>query len=433
MPGTPIAALILFLTLLAGCAETRPVSRPADADARIVEIQTDLALDPESPALLREIGVLYMQTNRPVEAEPFLSQAYDQGDRHPELVFYKGLSTELLNDFKEAIPYYAQYVDVPRTSRYRRYMQGRYDWLTRQVVREEMIQYVQPEQDLVPGDAPAATIAVYSLYFQGATPQFQPLGRGLAELISIDLAQLSQLTIVERVRMQALLDEMRLGPYLDPATAPRVGRILRAGRIVSGAYDVLGDNSLRVDLGAWQYDLDDEPAYQSSTDNIDNLFRFQKTLVYDLVGGLGITLTPEERERIEFIPTQNIQAFLAFSRGLEEEDKGNYAAAANHYRQAAVIDPGFQMALDRAEAAENIDAMNGSVADVLDLVAVDVLAGAPELDLLGDRIRNLRSEPGLGIDTTTDPDSREPATESAGIQPGSGLGDPPPPPRGNNR
>src|SRR5207244_643443 len=64
----------------------------------------------------------------------------------------------------------------------------------------------------------------------------QPLSRGLAELIATDLAYIRTLRLLERLQIGMLLDELKLGrsDRVDPATAARVGRLLRAERLVQG-------------------------------------------------------------------------------------------------------------------------------------------------------------------------------------------------------
>src|SRR5690606_14938428 len=51
-------------------------------------------------------------------------------------------------------------------------------------------------------------------------------------------------------------------------------------------------------------------------------------------------------------PTQSLQALLQFGMGLLAEDQGDYATAARHYDGAALTDPSFQTARDRAAEAD---------------------------------------------------------------------------------
>jgi hypothetical protein len=64
---------------------------------------------------------------------------------------------------------------------------------------------------------------------------------------------------------------------------------------------------------------------------------------------MGIALTPAEQRAIAERPTADLQAFLAFSRGLEADDQGRFTEAAQFYQQAAARDPSFRAAKERAE------------------------------------------------------------------------------------
>src|SRR6185437_11223973 len=66
------------------------------------------------------------------------------------------------------------------------------------------------EQQLASTAGPANTVAVMPFRFTGSDTSLQPLERGFAELVTTDLSRSSQLTVVERERLQALLDEMAL-------------------------------------------------------------------------------------------------------------------------------------------------------------------------------------------------------------------------------
>ena len=53
-------------------------------------------------------------------------------------------------------------------------------------------------------------------------------------------------------------------------------------------------------------------------------------------------------------PTQNVQAFLAYSRGLEAEDRGDYTGAREAFGEAAGLDPSFRAAAQGASAASDL-------------------------------------------------------------------------------
>src|SRR5207244_5989084 len=62
--------------------------------------------------------------------------------------------------------------------------------------------------------------------------------------------------------------------------------------------------------------------------------------------------TPAERVAISERPTRDIQAFLLYSRGLEAQDRGDFAAAAQAFGSAAQRDPGFGAAARQAAASQ---------------------------------------------------------------------------------
>jgi len=90
----------------------------------------------------------------------------------------------------------------------------------------------------------------------------------------------------------------------------------------------------------------------SQADRLQALFEVEKAVVLQLLTKLGITLTPAERVAISERPTRDIQAFLLYSRGLEAQDRGDFAAAAQAFGSAAQRDPGFRAASRQAAASQ---------------------------------------------------------------------------------
>ncbi len=92
------------------------------------------------------------------------------------------------------------------------------------------------------------TVAVLYFDYQGKSDELGQLRKGLAQMLVSDLSRLDALRVVERDRLQALLDELELNKTrkIDKATANRIGKLLGAKYLVLGGYfDLLG--TLRVD------------------------------------------------------------------------------------------------------------------------------------------------------------------------------------------
>lgn len=65
-----------------------------------------------------------------------------------------------------------------------------------------------------------------------------------------------------------------------------------------------------------------------------------------------MTLTPAERQLVDRQATSNLNAFLAYSRGLQASDDGRFEDASRFFDEARGLDPGFGAASARFNAAQ---------------------------------------------------------------------------------
>jgi len=288
---------------------------------------------------------------------------------------YLGLTAERQNDLAGAKAAYQTYQRYGRTSRVRRQLEARLAALTRQELTVAAKSAVAREQQMSAQPGSPRTVAVMPLRFVGVDSSLKPLERGLAELITIDLARSSQLTVVERARIQALVDEIALqqSGQTDANTNVRAGKIIQAGRIVNGQI-IQDQQRLRVDAAIVNTQTSALQGGAANENTIDQLFTIQKNIVLQLFDSLGVRLTTAERTAIEQRPTRSLQAFLAYSRGLQFEDQGRYNDAARNFGEAARIDPSFGIAAQKS--SENQAAAQGAQLTPVTLEAN--VAGTPE-------------------------------------------------------
>jgi len=202
---------------------------------------------------------------------------------------------------------------------------------------------------LLPGDPDA--VGVLPLLVIGDSVH-QALSVGLATIILSDLSLLERFRLVERLQLQALIDEMGLSRTgrVQTETALRLGRLTRAGRLVQGAatIDPEGATRLEASIVAGGGEVG-SPA--STSGAFRDLMRLEKELVLSIVNRLGYQLTVAERQRILENGTQNLAAFLAYAAGLEAQRNGDYRAAAVRFSEAVQRDPGFAEAREQESAA----------------------------------------------------------------------------------
>ena len=224
-----------------------------------------------------------------------------------------------------------------------------------------------------------STLAVLPVTVAGDST-FQPLSRGLAELITSDLALVRSVRLLERVQIGALLDELKLGQSQrgDPNTAARVGRLLRAERMVQGVASLTLNGPVRLSASVVRGDGTIRSGAQANG-TFKQLLDLEKQLVFSLAAQLGIQLTDAERQRILRQGPRNLAAFLAYSEGLDALDRGEYRAAAAAFRTAVRADPSFQAAQQQQQAAEAAPAVQASGSDVVTVVeAVEQLTTPTE-------------------------------------------------------
>ena len=222
---------------------------------------------------------------------------------------------------------------------------------------------VAAERSLGSAELPERTVAVPPLRADGADTVLAPLAYGLADLLMTDLARSARLQVLDRVRLDAMLRELRLvsAGQVDTAAAPRVGRLLGARRLVIGTLAALEGDRIVVDARVADVATGEVQLTASASARLADILDAEKALAFRLFDQLGVNLTPAERAAVEQRPTRNLAALLAYSRGVRHEAEGRYDAAAAEYRRAVALDPGFEQARRRL----NDFRMQGSTASLL--------------------------------------------------------------------
>jgi TolB-like protein len=222
-----------------------------------------------------------------------------------------------------------------------------------------------------------STLAILPVTISGDS-SFQPLSRGLAELMTSDLALVRSLRLLERVQIGALLDELKLGQSQrgDPSTAARVGRLLRAERMVQGVASITMDGPVRLSATVVRGDGTVRSGAQANG-TFKQLLDLEKQLVFSLAAQLGIQLTDAERQRILRQGPRNLAAFLAYSEGLDALDRGDYRAAAAAFSASVRADPNFQQARQQQQAADAAPTVEASAGDVVTVVESVAELSAP--------------------------------------------------------
>jgi tetratricopeptide (TPR) repeat protein len=216
--------------------------------------------------------------------------------------------------------------------------------------REEAVAYarkaVAEESALLNGPVVEDALAVMPFHNLGSE-SLGPLGKGMAAMLISDLSQVPDLHVVERIRLQALLQEMDLGAsgVVDPKTAPKVGKLLKSGNVVTGSLTDPEKEMLQI-ISVLMNTEQTKPADTRDTSGpLAELFDLEKRIACDIVEGLGRNCDsmPEAFRRIH---TRNYQAFIFWARGLDALDAGRFSEAREWFQKALDEDPTFDLAKD---------------------------------------------------------------------------------------
>jgi TolB-like protein len=108
-----------------------------------------------------------------------------------------------------------------------------------------------------------------------------PLAKGIPHILMTELSTNPDLRIVDRERLQAALEELKLPAtaLVDPATAARVGKIIGARYMVYGNITIDPNKKLRLDVHGFKVETTVHEYSQSLTGKADD--------VLELVAQLG--------------------------------------------------------------------------------------------------------------------------------------------------
>jgi TolB-like protein len=198
------------------------------------------------------------------------------------------------------------------------------------------------------------TVAV--LYFNNAVlgvkenADMQPLSKGLADLLISSLSANTNVRVVERDRIQAVLDEQKLATdgKLDPATSVKVGKIVGAHHMITGTFvSELGKPTLKISIRVFNTETSEIVARAEETGSTAGILALIEKVGNTLNTNLKLPMIPaqardaheasvKKQEKVPF------QAVMLYSRGLDEKDHGNKEKAVTLFKQSIQAFPAYE-------------------------------------------------------------------------------------------
>lgn len=155
------------------------------------------------------------------------------------LAYYLGLIALDQQDHQTALRLLEQYAKEDPAGALERDVPKTITLLTTHQLQEEVSQAIAQEQKLSTMPPEPNTIAVQTFASRG-DPVYRAMAKGIAAIVIADLSKVPGLKVLEREKVQKLLDEIRLSEsgLTENATAVKAGRMMRAERVVVGSFGV---------------------------------------------------------------------------------------------------------------------------------------------------------------------------------------------------
>jgi tetratricopeptide (TPR) repeat protein len=349
--------LLLLGGFLFGCGNSslrsgRSLLRKNQYAEAIARLETAERASPQNWRIKRELGIAHYRNRQSEKAIENFRQALKLRPTNGRALLYLGLSYEQLEMYTEAVSVYRIYNKLSVLDPLRKEMQARIREVHLQELQKEVRQKLSVlETERIQPPEPN-TVAI--LYFRNLSQsdELAPLLKGIAEILTTDFGKVQSLRLLERIKLQVLLDEMKLSSseFFNQVQSPKAGRLLGASQLISGGIERLNETSLQINASVIVTATGELQGNGAQTTGaLAEILSLEKTLFFDLVRDLGVKLTEAEIEAIKPLPTKNILAFIAFCKGLDFEDKNQLNEAIAQYDRAMQLDPGFAMARQKRE------------------------------------------------------------------------------------
>jgi len=172
----------------------------------------------------------------------------------------------------------------------------------------------------------------------------------LAEFFAHDFRKISQLEVVERNKMDYLLDELKRteAGITSDAAAVKIGKMLGAKLMVFGTISQIDDRTARmvarvveVETSRIVTSVDEEGA--------PNFNKMQKSLVEKLAKELAVEVGGSSKDLLQQGGTGSLDALYYYSLGLEQTDQYDYKKAYENFKKAYELDNSFTEAKQKMD------------------------------------------------------------------------------------
>jgi len=321
-----------------------------DYDLAIIQLRAEERMNPADLQIKRNLGIAYFRTKQFEKAVTTLSQAAKLNSRNQVSLFYLGLSYEFTQRLDKAVTVYRALSTLDIRDELKNELLARSQEIELKGSKKQIRDILSKLKNSDSTATEANSVAV--LYFRNISNwrELTPILKGLAEILITDLGKVQSLKIVKRKKVQHLLDELHLTPsgFLDQIKMRDAGRMLGAGKLITGGIERVDDTKLRLTAGVVDTKSGQLQGQSvQATGRLSEIPDLGKSLLVGLLKNLGVRLNSDEAKALQQFSTKNNLAFIAFSKGLDFEDRNITRQAKYQYGKAVNLDPEFKLARQR--------------------------------------------------------------------------------------
>jgi TolA-binding protein len=196
-------------------------------------------VSPEVPAVQQALA--HFNNKQMAAAKEQLSQVSAAFPYNAAATYYLGLIQLDAGDLAGASKQWKRYADVEPEKAKEKEVPRHLTLIVTEKIKQEVQEALKQEKELSQAAPEPKSIAVYPLTNKGSE-KYRAVGKGLTAMVIADMAKVPDVKVLEREKIQRLLDEINLtesGLTVEEG-APRRGKILRAEKLVVGDYQVEG-------------------------------------------------------------------------------------------------------------------------------------------------------------------------------------------------
>jgi tetratricopeptide (TPR) repeat protein len=381
---------LLILAVIAGCSQS--FVRQGDQALKSQSYQQALAYyeqalreRPDDPYVQCALGQVYYHLQDYGQAEKLLKAALARGSKDGTITLYLGMIAETKTDYAGATEMYSKFLAANSKSPMVPEIKGRLQYVQNEQMRKQVDEAVKNEKSLASQTPSEKTVGVLPFNVPDkAGENTSALAQGMAAALWYDLASVKGLQVVERLQMKYLTDELTAAEkgFVAKDSGPRLGKFVRAQHLVTANLDSPAADKLSLQTGLINTGSDSYSPAFAADDQFSKAMKVQKQMTLAVLDSLGIKLSGSARRDLKKSPTDSYTAFLAFGRGVDQFDRGDYGKADAFFIEATRIDPSFGLAKEFHGQAQLLQA--GSV-DLQRFSGV-VLAGTSAKGGNGDKL-----------------------------------------------